>query len=835
MTHIITSLCLRDSSCVEVCPVECIVPGKPVDRWPWYYIDPEVCIDCGACIPECPYEAIFEEEDVPAQFTAKGGEFIARLGLNDHYEGKNDKGEEVILDCVQRLEAGDDVDLTSDIKPNYDYFSDGPGYDALEDSYVDSADPEFESGKDSAPDTELEPSQLNAAEMDNVMEEVSSPEHTSHITEDALSTTDPDTSGYDPHPPERSTKVPPLFFRLGIVRGLLGQIVGTIVGMALTSAIRAAMGLEPWSAEPAWVIGALTGTIGFMVGVGTLTDWFKWVLGQHTVIVHGPPEGKPAWTRYVGVDYSHKIIGVQYSVTSILIMLIGGTLALIFRLELLQPDMQFISMGTYNSIMSAHGIIMIASILVGVGGMTNYLVPLMIGASDMAFPRLNAFGYWINVPGALLLITALFVGGWDTGWVGYPPLSARAPIGVQLFFLGVYMIGLSSIVGSLNLLVTVARMRAKGMTLFRMPIFVWAAVATSLIQLTATQFIGLAFLMVLVQRVLGMGFFDPILSEAAMAIGTPPGDPILFQHMFWFYSHPAVYVFILPGLGIISELLPVFARKPLFGYKWIALSSLSIALLGFLVWAHHMFTSGMADVLRVPFMIATLLVAVPTGIKFFSWLATLWQGKLVFPTPMLFALGAISVFLIGGLTGTPAGTVATDLFLHDTYWVVGHFHATMFGGFVFPFFAALYYWYPKVTGRKYSESLGKLHFWMMTPAFWVQSIGQSLAGLRGMRRRIADYDPALGVEGHQFLITLAGFVIGISVLICVFNLIRSSRKGETADANPWGSRSPEFLVPSPIPEHSYARPISVTGEPYDYGLPGSVYVTMDPMNAPDSS
>ena len=809
---------------MEVCPVECIVPGIPVGEWPWYYIDPDVCIDCGACIPECPYEAIFEEEEVPTEFTAKGGEFIARVGLEDHYEGKNDKGEAVVLDCVQRLQVGEQVDLSPDIKPNYDYFSDGPGYGALdseEASTIDTAVPIV--GTDTAMETAtaaLEPEDIKDEETAQ-----SSLETTSSTPEDVA-------SGDEGPPPERPVEqsgiTPPLFFKLGLIRGLIGHILGTVMGMGLVVSIRAMMDLDPWAAEPAWVIGALTGTIGFMIGVGALTDWFKWVLGQETPMRHGPPKDTPDWTRYLGVDYSHKVIGVQYTVTSVLIMLIGGSLAWIFRLELLQPDMQYISMGTYNSIMSAHGIIMIASILVGVGGMTNYLVPLLIGASDMAFPRLNAFGYWINVPGALLLVTALFVGGWDTGWVGYPPLSARAPIGVQLFFLGVYMIGLSSIVGSLNILVTVARMRAKGMTLFRMPIFVWASLATSIIQLTATQFIGLAFLMVLVQRVLGMGFFDPILSEAAQAIGAPPGDPILFQHMFWFYSHPAVYVFILPGLGIISELLPVFSRKPLFGYKWIALSSLSIALLGFLVWAHHMFTSGMEEFLRVPFMMATLLVAVPTGIKFFSWLATLWQGKLVFPTPMLFALGAISVFLIGGLTGPPTGTVATDLFLHDTYWVVGHFHATMFGGFVFPFFAAIYYWYPKVTGRKYNEALGKLHFWLMTPAFWVQSIGQSAAGLLGMRRRIADYDPALGVETHHLFITLAGFAIGISILICIFNLVRSRKVGEVAASNPWGSRSPEFLVPSPIPEHSFAHPIVVEGEPYDYGLPGSVYVTMLP-------
>ena len=622
-----------------------------------------------------------------------------------------------------------------------------------------------------------------------------------------------------------------VIFQLGLIRGLVGQIVGTAVGLLLVTLIRLAMGLPAWKAEPAMIIGSIIGAVGFMIGVGALTDWMKWMRGQKTPMHHGPPQGKPAWARYFGTDYNHKIIGVQYAVTGILLVLIAGSLALIFRTELAQTGLQFIETATFNTLFGMHGIVMIAGILLGVGGMANYLVPLMIGASDMAFPRLNAFGFWINVPGAVLVISALFMGGWDTGWTGYPPLSVLAPMGVQAFMLGVYLVGISSIVGSANLLVTIAKMRAPGMSLFRMPIFVWAIVATSIIQLTATQLIGLSFLMVTVERVLGMGFFNPVLTAHAIEVGSPPGNVVLFQHLFWFYSHPAVYVFILPGLGIISELLPVFSRKPLFGYKWIALSSLAIALVGFLVWAHHMFTAGMEPFLRIPFSFATMLVAVPTGVKFFSWVGTLWRGKLEFPTPMLFVLGAISVFLIGGLTGPPNGTVTTDLYLHDTYWIVGHFHATMFGGFVFPFFAALYYWYPKITGRMYNERLGKLHFWLMTPGFWVQSLGQIAIGLLGMRRRIADYDPALGIQTGHLWITIAGYVIGLSVLVMLYNLAWSARKGKIAPANPWRSRSPEFQIPSPIPEHSYATPFVVTGEPYDYGLPGSTYVNMKPVGA----
>jgi cytochrome c oxidase subunit 1 len=394
---------------------------------------------------------------------------------------------------------------------------------------------------------------------------------------------------------------------------------------------------------------------------------------------------------------------------------------------------------------------------------------------------------------------------------------------MQLYFVAVFFMGLSSILGAVNLIATILTMRVAGMTMFRMPIFAWAVLATNIIALTATQLISLAFLMVMVQRLLGMGFFDP-------AAG---GNPILFQHLFWFYSHPAVYIFVLPGLGIISELLPVFSRKPLFGYKWVALSSMAIALAGFLVWAHHMFTSGMESYLRIPFMFTTLLVAVPTGIKFFSWVATMWGGKLTFPTPMLFVMGSLSVFLLGGLSGPPNGIVTTDLFLHDTYWIVGHFHATMFGGFVFPFFAALYYWFPKITGRMYNERLGKIHFWVMTPAFWLQSLGQMQIGLRGMRRRIIDWDAALGIGAGQIIVTIAGFAIFASILVMLYNLIRSARKGEVAERNPWNSRSPEWQIPSPVPEQTYDQPFEVIGEPYDYGLPDSKYVVIHAAAAGD--
>jgi cytochrome c oxidase subunit 1 len=610
------------------------------------------------------------------------------------------------------------------------------------------------------------------------------------------------------------------FFTSALLRGLLWQLIGWVVGAWFLTGIRVLMGLNAFVTgqyfftEPAWVFGGLVGALSYVASTGAMTDWFKRAKGEE---VPEHREDPPGWEKYLNVSLDHKVIGVQYTVTALFLLCVGGLFAMIFRTELAHSGLQFLTLQEYNTFMSLHGIVMIVGILLGVAGLMNYLVPMLIGAQDMAFPRLNAFSYWVAPPAAILLLSTLVFGGFDTGWTGYPPLSERAPLGMQMFFLGVAVAGWASILGGINLIVSVLRMRAKGMTAFRMPIFVWAAIATSLISSTATQLIGLSFQMVMFQRLFGMGFFD----------SDKGGNPILFQHLFWFYSHPAVYVFVLPGLGIISELVPVFVRKPLFGYRFVAMSSLGIALVGFLVWAHHMFVSGMNPYLRIPFMFSTLLVAVPTGVKFFSWIATIWKGKIEMPTPMLFVLGGIVVFLLGGLSGPPNATVATDLHLQNTYWIVGHFHDTMFGGYIYPFFAAIYYWFPKVTGRKMNEKLGKIHFWLMTPSFLALTLLMMRVGLLGMRRRVADYDPALGFDTYHLIMTIAGYLIAISVLIFLYNLFISIKNGEVATGNVWNSRSPEWLVPSPMPVHNYDRPFEVVGEPYDYGLPGSVYVRFE--------
>ncbi|MFQ5925283.1 MAG: cbb3-type cytochrome c oxidase subunit I [Dehalococcoidia bacterium] len=609
-------------------------------------------------------------------------------------------------------------------------------------------------------------------------------------------------------------------FSLGVVRGLLAGLVGAGLGAGLTMLVRMAMGLPAWNAGPVTAVAILLGVVAWMVGLGAFRYWLKWAIGSQEAEEDPGGNGQsldvPRWTRYFSFDTNHKVIGVQYMLTAFLFLLIGGLLALLMRLQLATSGATFLSLGTYNTVMSLHGIIMIAVILIGIAGPINYLLPLMIGARDMAFPRLNAFSFWLVPPAGILLILSLFVGGFDTGWTAYPPLSTMAPLGMQFMLLAVYLVGLSSILGGINFLTTIIKSRAPGMSLFRMPIFVWAVLATAALQVTVTQFIAMSFVMVLLERLLGMGFFTP-------AMG---GNVMLFEHMFWFYSHPAVYIFALPGLGIISEIIPVFSRKPLFGYKWVAFSSIAIAVLGLIVWGHHLYVAGMADVLVVPFMVTTVLIAVPTGIKMFAWLSTMWRGKLQLATPLLFALTAIAVFLVGGLTGVVNAIVPADLLVHDSYWVVGHFHHTLFGAFVFPMMAAFYYWFPKVTGRHLSERWGKLHWGLMSGGFFITYLPMFWLGLNGMRRRIGDYDPSLGLEPMNLVVTIGGFIIAVGLLVFVYNLVVSAWRGVPAVANPWRARTLEWQVSSPPPEENFAQVPQVVGFPYDYGALGSVHALL---------
>jgi cytochrome c oxidase subunit 1 len=517
---------------------------------------------------------------------------------------------------------------------------------------------------------------------------------------------------------------------------------------------------------------------------------------------------RPNWRRYLTWNTDHKVIGVQYIVTTFLFFLLGGVLAMMVRAELLRPGPDLVNGTEFNRLFTNHGSLMIFLWIIPVmAGFGNYLMPLMIGARDMAFPRLNALSYWLIPPAGLLMISSFFVGAAEAGWTAYVPLSISGPDGQTLWALAVVLLGVSSILGGINFITTAITMRAEGMTFGRMPLFVWGMLATSILMVVATPVLSAGLVLVAMDRLVGTHFF-------AVAVG---GDPILWQNLFWFYSHPAVYIMVLPAMGIVSEIFPVFSRKPIFGYKAIAASSMAIAVLGLLVWAHHMFSSGMDPRLRIPYMITSMIIAVPTGVKIFSWLGTIWEGKLRFQTPMMFALGFISMFLIGGITGIFLASIPVDLHVTDTYFVVAHLHFVLFGGSVSAVYAGLYYWFPKITGRMYDERLGKTHFWMNFIGTNLAYLPMFLAGLLGMPRRVADYAPEFA--SLNALASIGAFLLATSTLPFLYNAIVSWVTGPKAEANPWRAKTLEWQTESPPPPHNFPVPPRVTGGPYDYGEP----------------
>lgn len=587
-----------------------------------------------------------------------------------------------------------------------------------------------------------------------------------------------------------------------ILVGLVGAVTQFFIWSGLVVALR---GDGQINDPVPLVVGYVMGLAGWLLGVGVWNHWVREWLGMAPF--DEPTEG---WRRYLTFNTDHKVIGVQYLVTFVVVMLLGGALAMLIRVELMGAGEGLLDAERFNQVMSLHGTLMVAvAVAAVIGGFGNYIVPLMIGANDMAFPRLNALSFWLVPPVAVLALLAPLAGGFDSGWTGYPPLSEVNAGGQILFALSIITFGLSSIVGGLNILVTVATMRAPGMTWGRLPIFVWSIVSAAILSTFVTQFFAAALVMVLVDRLAGLSFFD----------ATQGGDPVLYQHIFWFYSHPAVYIMILPGLGILLEVLTHFSRKPLFAYRLAVGAFLSIVGLSAIVWAHHMFTSGMSPSLRGPFMATTELISIPTGIVFLSALGTIWEGKLWLRTPMLFALAVVFNFLIGGITGIFLADVATDIQLQDTYFVVAHFHYTIMGGEIFAFFAGIYYWFPKVTGRMYNERLGRIHAVWMWLAFNVVFLVMFWPGINGMNRRIATYEPAL--QSVNRVVSVGAFILGASFLLFIGNMLRSAISGEKAPSNPWNARTLEWEVPSPPALHNFPVIPEVVGHPYDYGVPGS--------------
>jgi cytochrome c oxidase subunit 1 len=553
--------------------------------------------------------------------------------------------------------------------------------------------------------------------------------------------------------------------------------------------------------QPAAVLAYLAALLFFLHRIGGGSALAGWARGEE------PPTGHGAG-RFLSFDSDHKVVGVQYTGAALVVFIVAGIMALIMRAELAHHGLQLLTQQQYNTVMTLHGMGMVVVALIAIaGGIGNFVVPLQIGARDMAFPRMNALSFWLLPPAVLLLLSTPFLGGLDFGWTAYAPLSTKgATLGKLLFLLAFITAGFSSIFSGVNFIATVLSMRARGMGWRRVPIFTWSIVSASIIQLMGTSVVAASLIMVIFDRVLHTSFYNPELG----------GSVLLYQHLFWYYSHPAVYIMILPAFGAILEILPVFCRKPLFAYPLAAGSFLAIVALSFIVWAHHMFTSGMWMLLKLPFMINTELISIPTGVVFLAALGTLWKARMRLDSPMLWTLAMLANFLIGGLTGIPLADAPTDLHFQDTWFVVAHFHFTVMGGAIFGFFAAFHYWFPKMSGRRLDETLAKLHLGLMFAGFNAVFIPLFWLGAHGMRRRVSDF-PAW-MDPVQAFASAASLVVAASVVVFFYNVWRSLKRGEPAGDNPWEARTLEWTAPSPPPHGNFRSAPAVTEHPYHLGV-----------------
>ncbi len=514
------------------------------------------------------------------------------------------------------------------------------------------------------------------------------------------------------------------------------------------------------------------------------------------IVAHEVSREQTGWVSWLTTT-DHKRLGIMYLVASWVFFMVGGVEALMMRLQLAQADNTLVSPQTYNALVTLHGTTMVFLFLMPmIAGFGNYLVPLMIGARDMAFPRLNALSFWLFIAGGAVFCGSILFSPPECGWTCYAPLSEKAysPTGgVDSWIFMIHLLGVGSFVGALNFFVTIANMRAPGMGWGRLPLFCWAMLTQSILLIISLPVIAAAVTLLLTDRHFGTHFYD----------ATNGGSPILWQHLFWFFGHPEVYILVIPGFGVISEVLPVFARKPIFGYKAIAAATVGIALIGSLVWAHHMFTVPLPYFVLVFFTLATYLVAIPTGVKIFNWIFTLWRGTIEFTTPMYFAAGFLGTFLLGGVTGIFLATFPVDWQLQDTYFVVAHFHYTIVGGAVLAFFAAIYFWFPKITGRMLSERMGKASFWLVLVGFWVTFLIQHAAGLSGMPRRVYEYADVNHLQTYNLISTIGSFILAAGVLLTAYNVVRSLKKGAIAGPDPWKANTLEWFTTSPPPANNF--------------------------------
>jgi len=537
-------------------------------------------------------------------------------------------------------------------------------------------------------------------------------------------------------------------------------------------------------------------------------------------VVHAPQGHGGSGKNYLNAEkgilswlttVDHKRIGVMYLVSTITMFIIAGVLALVLRLELLHPGKDFMGAPAYNQVFTLHGAMMVFLFIIpGIpGGLFNFILPIMIGAKDVAFPKLNLLSLYLYWAGAAFTISAILTTGLDTGWTFYVPYSSTvSPTAVIAVTFGVFILGFSSILTGLNFIVTLHKLRAPGITWYRLPLVLWATYATSLIQILATPVLAITLLLLIFERAFHIGIFDPKLG----------GDPVLYQHFFWFYSHPAVYIMILPGMGIISDVIAVHCHRRIFGYKAIAFSSVAIAMVGFLVWGHHMFTSGQSRLAATVFSFITFIVAVPSGIKVFNWTSTMWGGSISYKTPMLYAMAFLFLFTIGGLTGLFLGMLNVDLHMHDTYFVVAHFHYVMVGGTVVAFIGGMHHWWPKITGKLYNERWGAIAAILVFVGFNMTFFTQFFLGSRGMPRRYWSYLDQFQPL-HAFS-TYGSWVLGAGLFMAFFNLMLSLKYGEKSGPNPWGGLTLEWKTASPPPTENFYRTPVVTHGPYEFPSTG---------------